>query len=698
MKDKKLNRRDFLRVTAATAAGVAVVACQPKTVIVKETVEVEKEVTKIVEKEKVVEKVVEATAVPEVREAPTLHELVKAGSLPSVDERIPVDPLLITPYEQIGKYGGTWHRFDTSSSGSHVAMAMYGYSIVHWVQDGLDKRGGLCKNWEANADTTEWTFFFRKGTKWSDGEPFTVDDILFWWEDMCLNLEHTDSPPDWAIAADETMELEKVDDYTLKFKFAGPAPLLDSRLAMWPNGVVAEKVVVPKHYLEQFHPDYAKDYTTFETYDENLDWRVNPDCPVVNAWMPIEAEPSVRLQMERNPYNYATDTEGNQLPYIDKVDVTYVENLEISKLKVLAGEQEICGRPCRYYPLEDLSLLRANEVSAGYRVLLWDVGGGAASLFYPSWNQPDPDKEKLYRNSKFRKALSHAMDRPKIQKMVFYGTGELSTGTFSPKAVEYHRSEEGKQIYKEWRDCAVEYDPEKAMAMLDEIGVVDTDGDGWREMPGGKKLELRIDMDAGTGRDHILTAEIVQENWEAVGLKTILNPVPGEQIGVLQDSGTIDIRNSWGLGDGPDHLVFPHWLVPIDNNRWAPLYGAWYKVKGTEKEGTELDKEPRDRNPPREEPPADGPVDRLQKLYDQAKVEPDPAKRDKLVIEMIKIHINDGPFILGTVANQPCPIVIKNNVGNVPTKQQLGQGGFCGPWIMVYFGAIYPEQFYFKDV
>jgi len=718
MEKRKLTRRDFLRLSTLATAGAIAAACAAPTPVVVEkekvvTKVVEKEVpvekvvekTKVVEKvvekpvEKVVEKIVTATPLPapeEVHEAPMLHELVEAGKLPPLDERIPKDPLVIEPYETIGKYGGTWHRFDTSSSGSHVAMAMYGYSIVHWVKDGLAKRGGLAKSWESNEDKTEWTFYFREGTKWSDGEPFTVDDILFWWEDMCLNEEHPDSPPDWAKSGGKLMELEKIDDYTLKFKFAAPAPLLADRLAMWPNGVIAEKVVVPKHYLKQFHPDYS-DYDTFETFDEKLDWRINPECPVLNPWMPVKCEPGVRLVMERNPYCYEVDTAGNQLPYIDRVEVTYVENLEVAKMKVIGGEQEICGRPCKYQPLADLSLFRAHEIDADYTVHLWDGGSGTGSLYYPNWNHPDPDKQKLYRNAKFHKALSHAIDRPKIQKMVYFGTGELTTGTFSPKAIEYHRSEEGKKIYKEWRDCAVEYDPDKAKALLDEIGVVDVDGDGWREMPGGKKLELRIDMSAEASASYVLCAEIVKGNWEAVGLKTIINPVPGEDLGVMNANATFDIRNSWELGDGPNHLVYPQWLVPIGNQRWAPLYGAWYMVKGTAKEGTELDKDPRDRTPPRDEPPPGGPVDRLQKLYDKAKIEPDDKKRDELVFEMIKIHINDGPFVIGTVANTPKIVIFKNNVGNVPTREQLGQGGFVNPWIMCYFGAIYPEQLFFKS-
>ncbi|MXZ41103.1 MAG: hypothetical protein F4Z18_04815 [Caldilineaceae bacterium SB0666_bin_21] len=312
-----------------------------------------------------------AAAMPEegaYGEAPMLAEMVAAGTLPPVDERLPKEPLVIEPYNEIGQYGGTWHRFDTSSSGSHLVMAMYAYSPVHWVKDGLDKRPGLAKGWANNDDKTEWTLYLREGTRWSDGDAFTADDFLFWWDDMVLNTEHSDVPPDYMKSADAVTEVTKSDDYTLTFTFSDSAPLFLDRLAMWPNGTIPgnEKLFVPEHYLRQFHPDFS-DEETFELLDEKLNWPSNPDAPVLNPWMPVQYEPGTRLVLDRNPYYYAVDTAGNQLPYIDSIDMTFVENLEVSKLRVIAGEQEICGRPCRYQPLSELSVFRDAEATVALR-------------------------------------------------------------------------------------------------------------------------------------------------------------------------------------------------------------------------------------------------------------------------------------------------------------------------------------------
>ncbi|MCB0080897.1 MAG: hypothetical protein KDE47_08210, partial [Caldilineaceae bacterium] len=273
-------------------------------------------------------------------EAPMLAEKVAAGELPPLEERIPAEPLIITPYGEIGQYGGTMHRFDTSKDGGHLTMFQYGYSPVHWVQDGLDKRPGLAKGWDFNEEKTEYTLLFREGTRWSDGEPFTTADFMYWWEEMVLNPEHPDVPPDYLISGGELAEITAVDDYTLNIKFAAPAPLLLDRLAMWPNGMLpgSERLFVPRHYLEQFNPNYSDEYDTFEIHDEKMDWRANPEAPVLNPWMPVEYEPGTRMILERNPYYYGVDTAGNQLPYIDTIDVTFIEDWEVGKLRVLAGE------------------------------------------------------------------------------------------------------------------------------------------------------------------------------------------------------------------------------------------------------------------------------------------------------------------------------------------------------------------------
>ncbi len=237
-REGRISRRDFLRVSATVALGAALQACAqptpqivekevPVEKVVKETVVVEKQVpvektvkeTVVVEKEKVVEKVVTATPVPaKYKEAPALAELVKAGKLPPVDERLPVEPLVLTPVERVGKYGGKWAfmAVATTWSGGAVCMANWCENFMRWERDLSGHRPNVVSKWVWNADGTQITLYFRKGMKWSDGAPATVDDWLFWWNDM-INDEKVKLPRQTGThPGGQPMKVTRVDDYTLQ--------------------------------------------------------------------------------------------------------------------------------------------------------------------------------------------------------------------------------------------------------------------------------------------------------------------------------------------------------------------------------------------------------------------------------------------------------------------------------------------------
>lgn len=633
------------------------------------------------------------------KEAPQLAEMVAAGDLPPLEERIPIDPLVIDlPWIEVGKYGGTLRRTTTRSNLQDTASYMYGHSPLHWEEGGTAVGPGLAKAWEINADATEWTFFFREGTKWSDGHPFTVDDVLFWWEDMAANPDHPMAMPAWTLVGGQPMTAEKVDDYTIRFIFAASAPLVDIELAAFVNGGISGNFgPYPRHYLEQFHPKYS-DAADYEEFTEKQDWWNNPDRPVLNAWMPVLLEPGNRMLLERNPYYYAVDTAGNQLPYIDSMEVIFSENAEVLKLRIFNGDVNFHAHP--HLSLRDLAVLKENESKGDYRVLLWDNGAGGAPAWGVNWNNPDDAKRAVVRTIQYRRALSHAMDRERIRKITFLGLGEAaSTGTMSPNSGQFNRTERGQEMLVAWRDSAVTYDPDLAASLLDEIDVTDQDGDGFRDLPDGSPLEVRIDFPAGNTA-FIETAELMVEDWKAIGLNAFVNSIPGSQLGVMTTSATYDIRlYGGGAPDGPDLLTYPAWLVSYGSGgRWAPLYGAWMAAEGTPKEGTELDLDPRDRTPPREEIPVDDPMYRMWELYKQAIAEPDEDKRDELTFQIIQIHIDEGPFLLGGIADPPNIIVAGNQFLNVPTRDDLPLGGWHGPGVLGMPGAMtYPEVYFVAE-
>ncbi len=628
-------------------------------------------------------------------ESPLLAEKVAAGALPPVEDRLPANPVVIEPFEEIGQYGGTWYYQTTSGTNwAHTRMKMYGFSPVRWVQDGLGIEGNWVERWESNEEATSWTLFLREGVKWSDGHPLTTADFMFWWEDMALNREMSDPVPDMLAVAGQPAEITALDDFTIQIDFAAPSPLLPERLAMWINAGTGERYIVPRHYLEQYHPDYS-DYADFEVFEEQMEWWTNIGMPVLTAWMPVEHAITERWVLERNPYYYVVDSAGNQLPYIDRLVATFAEDAEVVKLRLMAGESTFNTRP--YLDLTDMAMMIDNQESGGYEIKYWDSGSGTGPMFYTNWNYPEEEKREIYRTPEFRRALSVALNRERMQNMLFFGLGLRTTGTFSPKAVEFHRHPEGQELYERWEQGYVNYDPEQAKAWLDEIGVIDQNGDGWRQLPSGAPLVLRIDYNVATDRVYIQTNEMAKVDWEAVGLRTELNPMDGAAVTLFNMSGDFDIRGAWEVGDGPNHLVFPQWVVPIEPERWAPLYGNWYQQVQAGTAHLQADLDPRDRTPPREEPAPDDPVARLQALYDEARVIADEEERDAVVREMIRIHVEEGPFFLGTVSNIPRIIIHDKNLGNVPEQEQLGLGGFVNPWITPYPAIVMPEQFFFRQ-
>src|SRR3712207_725061 len=152
-------------------------------------------------------------------------------------------------------------------------------------------------------------------------------------------------------------------------------------------------------------------------------------------------------------------------------------------------------------------------------------------------------------------------------------------------------------------------------------------------------MKLLVDYKADNSKDTIRQVELVTGYFKAVGMNAVANPNTPNAWGDSWYAGERFSDAQWGIGDGPNHLVYPQWLVPIEHERWAPLEGTFYSLKGTEKEGAEKDVNPWERDPPRLEPEPGGVVEKLWAIYDQTKVEPDVMKRHQMVWDMIKLHV-----------------------------------------------------------
>ncbi len=617
-------------------------------------------------------------AVSKYGEAPMLAEKVKAGELPPVEERLPPDPTVVEVVESIGEYGGTWHMLTWWEGVGNFKMIDYD-PPVRWKPDYTGYEPGLA-TYEWSEDGKTVTFHFKKGVKWSDGEPFTMEDLKFWWEDLATNEDYKVIQVPWYLyKADGTtpVDVEFPDDYTMVWKSDKPMWITPYILAQgfweW------EPLMKPKHFLKQWHPKYNPD-ATYEDLDLNDRWHQTPGYPCLMAWCLKEYTPGESWLWERNPYYWKVDPEGNQLPYIDYVHVELVEDPEVRLLNVSQGKYEASFRGTD--DPRNIPFLMEQAEANDYTI--WDgwmngAGGWPCWLINQDYNGEEENADvirELLRNKWFRKGLSVALNRERLIDVVWDGIGTPQQATISPQS--WHFAPEtgrGPEVFKEWQQADAEYDPEKAKQYFEKAGFVDKDGDGWRDLPNGDPFTLILDL-GDWGGEVVATdsTEVFKSDLEAVGVKVLVNNLIGQpDWGLRQREGLYMLRNCHA--SEVDIWTYPDWIFPVRDNRAWPLEGKYRQTGG--KEGWK--------------PEPGSPAARLQELYDKGLAEPDEQKRHEIVWEAIRIHIEEGPFTLGAAGDQPMPVVIKNGFHNVPHY------GVLGPWAPGSPGNTHPEQYWMEE-
>lgn len=675
MKDLQINRRRFLKISALAAVGTAITACTPAATQapVAETPAPE---TPAAEAPATEAPAAEApAAVGKYKEAPMLAEKVKAGSLPAVDDRLPTNPLVLEPVESIGVYGGSIKNIDTDGLGQ-TNMYKAVEPFLKWKRDANGSRPNVLESWKWNDDATELTVTFRKGMRWSDGEPMTVDDYLFWWNDMVLD----DTVPLVEAAGTriggELMTLTKVDDYNLTYKFAVPNPLF---LELHSRGFYHSAMfLVPAHYMKKFHPKYAPENADSNALMDRFNQGNNHfiDMPVIYPWVCVEYVQGEKAVFERNPFYWKVDTDGNQLPYIDKFEVNIIGNdanfSEQVLLRSIAGEINF---QVRDIAITDVPLVMEKEESSPYKVIQWQRGDYAwpwIMLYYDY--VLNKDIEDLMYEPKFRRALSVAINRDRINEIAALGLAKPRAFALSPESPEF-QTPAGKKVYEAWSTAYAQYDPDQAKAWLDEAGVVDVDGDGFRELPNGKPLELIVEVPVNDKKDTD-SMDLVKEDWEAVGLKTTIASLPGETIDQHSAAGELMIR-AWGSAAA--------WGLVSASPTWAPVEGVTY-CGGGQRIGQYYQTGGAEGIAPR----PGSMLEKMQNLYTEVISMADPAARDAKLLEIYQIHIDEGPVTLGTVGEHPSPIIVGKNLANIPAN------GLVASWDLGYPGTADPEQFYFK--
>jgi len=639
----------------------------------------------------------EAVTVSEYKEAPMLAEKVAAGELPPVEERVSSMPMVLTPnadYGQtIGVYGGTLNLLANAPDIGNIKMKFYDPPI-RWKADLSGYQPGMAYKYEWSEDTKSFTLYFREGLKWSDGEPFTMDDLKFWWEDLATNKDISFVSVPWYLWNTETKDAEGKltpcdvtfpDDYTMTWTCDHVIPVAPYILAQgfweW------EPLIAPKHYLSQFHPTYNAD-ATFEDLEQARQWWLNPDMPTMMAWQLREIEVGQWLRFERNPFYWKVDSEGNQLPYVDECFVEIVEDSEIRTLNISQGKYSVSFRGAGNGAL-DWPFLYEQQEAGDYTLLDgWMNGAGAypglmINMDYTgghadAMTDVDIEIRDLLRDKLFRRAVSVAMDRQKVIDVVWDGVGTPQNWTISPQSWHF-ASEEGKKVFEEWAWSYAEYDPDQAIAWLDEVGMLDVDGDGMRELPSGEPFELIIDETCWASQPiEDRAMPLVEEFLEDVGISTTINMICNTPDVSIRHEQTAEMMMRTIHASEVDIWTYPDWVFPLRKNRGWPMEGKYRETGGAE------GWDPYGEN-------GDGNASRLQEIYDLAMAEPDMEKRHEYFYQAIReVHIAEGPFQIGLGGDQPMPVVVKNNVHNVQNY------GVLGPWAPGTPGNTFPELWFIQ--
>jgi len=613
-------------------------------------------------------------------ESPMLTAQVEAGELPPVEERLPVSPAVVTPFNEIGQYGD---ELRVGFTGTNAGWGGLGYmtaweNLVSWAPDFSGVVPNIAESWEVSDDVRTYTFYLREGMRWSDGAPFTADDIMFYIEDILFNEELMVGGPsaDWLPnEGAEEFQATKIDDYTVEFTFANPYGTFLFVLAQW-NG--RHITWFPKHYLTQFHADYNENVDELVAStdgvedwvglfnlrangptDDTFNYFINLGRPLLHPWIPTSVlGGSTQMNMVRNPYYWKVDTEGNQLPYIDEVvGISYQDN-EARNLAMANGDLDyIKDATGREFFFEALSSGAPIEISLPIN----DQGNTNTIMF--NRNTQDPALAELFSDINFRIGMSHAINREEIIEIVHFGQG--TPAQTSPLETSPLYNEQLATQY-------IEYDVELANEYLDMVAP-ERDADGYRLLPDGERLSfvLTITADLGWQASWPQVAELLIGYWDAVGVEVLLNIVSADAFTEQRENNNIEATMFTAEGGaGLTAILDPRYYVPGELfGMWGNGWFYWYN---NAQEATQV--EPSDE------------IKAIRAQYEQVGQQPSQEAQVEAMSELLQIAA-DNFWVIGISRPSPGFQPYHVRLGNQPQEWIAG-------WIVGVQKITYPEQWY----
>lgn len=585
-------------------------------------------------------------------QAPMLDARVEAGELPPVAERLPANPYVETMVDGIGQYGGTL-RTTILANGDHynLTRTIANELLVRWTPDWTQVIPSLAEEVTASDDAATYTFKLREGLKWSDGQPFTVDDIMFWYEDVFLNAALTPDKNPIFVVGGEPVVVTKLDEQTVEFKFASPYGLFLQQLAYGQGHL---PVIYPKHYLSQFHEKYnaegipallsqnstAADWVALFNSKVSVSFQPaywqNLDLPTLNPYvLTVPYADSDRVEAVRNPYYWKVDPEGNQLPYIDNVTWAKLDDPQLMLLRMTAGELDFAFRHINNSTYK--SVLFDGQESGNYHFVdVKDLPANDATLLL-NLNVADPIKNEIFNNKDFRIALSHAINRQDIIDLVYVGQGAPSQVAPQPEHELYN---------EEMATQYTEYDPALSNQMLDEI-MPEKDAQGFRLGPDGNRFTINFMVADVFGLSYPDIMQMVQQYAAEVGIDIQIRTTDRARLNTMWYANEQDAYIWNCVGGLSEAYTDVRCYIPFQKADifFASKWSEWYSDPTTG-----------------EEPPQR--VKDAYAAYDAVKAAVTDADRLAKMQEFLAISA-DNLFTIGISRPMPKYMLVNNDIKNV---------------------------------
>ncbi len=603
-------------------------------------------------------------------ETPMLQADVAAKKLPPVKLRLPDNPLVVSmdgKTSELGQHGGTLNMLIGRARDVRMMM-VYGYARLVGYDVNLKIVPDMLESIEVKEDRI-YTMKLRKGHKWSDGQPFTSDDFRYFWEDVANDKDLSPAGPPANLLVDGAPpKVEYPDKTTIRYSWAKPNPEFLAQMA----GPSPLFIFRPAHYLKQFHKKYTPKAVELEKTDpgkrtwaaihnreDNMNNYDNPNLPTLQPWINTTKPPADRFIGVRNPYFHRVDSAGRQLPYIDRV-VLPIADGKLIPAKTGAGESDLQAREIQF---SNFTFLKKGEKTNNYRTLLWRTAQGSQFALYPNLNVNDPVWRHLFRDVRFRRAMSMAIDRAQVNQVLYFGLASPSNNTVVSESPLYR---------KQYQSLWTQFDPKAANRLLDEIGLK-RGPDGIRRLSDGRPLEIIVET-AGETTEQTDILELIRETWKEAGIKLFSKPSQRDVLRNRVFSGEAMMSVWFGIDNAlPTANTSPDELTPVNQIQlqW-PKFGQFYETAGKSGEAPDFPE-----------------AIELMKLRDAWRTETREG-REKIWHRILMIHA-EQQFSIGVVNGVQQPVVVSNALKNIPEK------GLYNWEPGAFFGIYRPDTFWFVD-